>query len=78
MTPLLKMNGWWVWSKDFKKSPEYNRAWNFSFFLGMDAGIVPKKLLIAEPLRFVPHETNNFTVSSGNQSKDGMRSGHAK
>ena len=34
MMPLLKTNGWWVWSEDFKESSFNNMAWNFSFYFG--------------------------------------------
>lgn len=43
MTPLLKISGWWVWSKDFKKSSEYNLAWNFSFFFGIGRWNCPRE-----------------------------------
>jgi hypothetical protein len=34
MTPLLKTNGWWVWSEDFKETTSHSMAWNFNFFHG--------------------------------------------
>jgi hypothetical protein len=34
MTPLLKTNGWWVWSEDFKETTSHSMAWNFGFFYG--------------------------------------------